>query len=245
MPEEDFQNGQQPVAMGFLSETVGNADRYAALPPFAQCVSLASLFERCIAHRRLSQSVSPPGSEIESQSFWARHQWLAAVTESAIKAQTQTQPLEQPSNQFATTSLKHDIMSVFNQVLAYSTCVFLSNTAEERPWQTVDDQMISLTYKQTAYQAAGEVVGLMQTLPRVAFFRMHIFLSSAICIVARFLGAPTTQLVFPDRPNRESIRCLLFALRSLGDVNRMARDILVKLEAEFAQNIPSTIPMTM
>lgn len=242
MPEEHFQSGQQPIIMGFLSETIGNVDRHAALPPFAQCVSLASLFERCIAHRRLSQSVSPPGSEIESQSFWARHQWLAAVAESAIKAQ----PPEQLASQFATTAgLKHSILTVFNRVLAYSTCVFLSNTAEERPWQTVDDQMVSLTYKQTAYQAATEIVSLIQTLPRIAFLRMHIFLSSAICIVARFLGAPSTQLVFPDRPRHESIRSLLLALGSLGDVNRMARDILVKLESEFAQRVPSTIHMNM
>ncbi|KAJ5630077.1 hypothetical protein N7528_003734 [Penicillium herquei] len=239
MPEADFQAGQRPVLMGFLSDVMSNSDNFITLPPFSQCIALSSLFGRCISHRRLSQSVSPPGSEIESQGFWARHQWLAA----AAGAITRTRLQDQMPNDPKAAEPNYDTMIFFNHVLAYSTCVLLSETAEERPWQTLDDQMASLTYKQTAYQAANEVVSLVQNLHQVAFIKMHVFLASAICIVARFLSAPTTQLVCSEGSGQESVKSLLFALRYLGGISNMARDILTKLEAEIALTMPASVQM--
>ncbi|KAJ5718928.1 uncharacterized protein N7483_010010 [Penicillium malachiteum] len=239
MPEADFQTGQRPVLMGFLSDVMSNNENYITLPPFSQCIALSSLFGRCISHRRLSQSVSPPGSEIESQGFWARHQWLAT----AAGAITKTRLQDQMPHDSKSAEPNYDTMIFFNHVLAYSTCVLLSETAEERPWQTLDDQMVSLTYKQTAYQAANEVVSLVQNLPQMAFIKMHVFLASAICIVARFLSAPTTQLVCSEGSGQESVKSLLFALRYLGGISNMARDILTKLEAEIALTMPASVQM--
>lgn len=239
MPEAAFQASQQPVVMGFLSEAMTNTDDYAILPSLSQCVVLASLFGRCIAHRRLSQSVSPPGSKQESEEFWTRHQWLAAAVGAATKPQPRDQMPHIPEGQ----GLSNDTMTFFIRVLAHSTCVLLSETAEERPWQTLDDQMISLTYKQTAYQAANEVTSLLQTLPRNAFNKMHMFLPSTICIVARFLSAPTTQLVCSEGQGQERVQSLLLALRHLGGTSNMARDILTKLEAEVVLTMPASMHM--
>lgn len=227
MPETDFQSGQFPVPMGFLAETMSNTNEYASLPSFAQCVVLANLYGHCLSHRRMEQSIPPPGSESQSQDFWTRHEWLA----SAATAATMTPLPTQSSKRDA--SIKCDAMDFFNHILAYSACISLSETAEERLWQNVNDQMLALAYKQAAYQAANDVVHLIQKLPRVAFFKMHPFLPNSICLVAKFLTIATSQLANPTGQRQDGVQNLMIGLRQLSDVNNLARESLMKLEAGF------------
>lgn len=166
MPEEDFQNGEQPIRMGFLPETMTDNDSCSTLPPFAECVVLANLFGRCVAHRRLAQSIPLTGNESESQDFRTRHEWLAAAG-AAAAARTQLH------------TNKCDPMLSFNRILAYSASVSLSDTAEANSWQTIDDHILAMTYKQHAYQAASEVVLLIKTAPRIGFFKVNL---SSLCL---------------------------------------------------------------
>ncbi|KAJ5897256.1 hypothetical protein N7504_007544 [Penicillium tannophilum] len=233
MPETDFQSGQFPVPMGFLSETMSNTNEYASLPSFAQCVVLANLYGHCLSHRRMEQSIPTPGSESQSQDFWTRHEWLA----SAATAATMTPLPTQSSKRDA--SIKCDAMDFFNHILAYSACISLSETAEERLWQNVNDQMLALAYKQAAYQAANDVVHLIQKLPRVAFFKMHPFLPNSICLVAKFLTIATSQLANPTGHRQDGVQNLMIGLRQLSDVNNLARESLMKLEAGFGWSTPA------
>ncbi|KAJ5654651.1 hypothetical protein N7490_001654 [Penicillium lividum] len=234
MPETDFQSGQYPVPMGFLSETMSNTSEYASLPSFAQCVVLANLYGHCLSHRRMEQSMPPPGIEFQSQDFWTRHEWLASAATAATMTPLQTQSKRDPS------TIKCDSMDFFNHILAYSACISLSETAEERLWQNVNDQMLALAYKQAAYQAANDVVHLIQKLPRVAFFKMHPFLPNSICLVARFLTIATSQLANPAGHRQDGVRNMMVSLRQLSDVNNLARESLMKLEAGFGWSTAAT-----
>ncbi|KAJ5921689.1 hypothetical protein N7454_009163 [Penicillium verhagenii] len=215
MPETDFQGGRYPVPMGFLPETMSNTNDYASLPSFAHTPTNGTNY-------------SPPGSESQSQDFWTRHEWLASAATAATMTPLQTLP-----NKRETSTLKCDSMDFFNHILAYSALISLSETAEQRLWQNVNDQMLALAYKQAAYQAANDVVHLIQKLPRVAFFKMHPFLPNSICLVAQFLTIATSQLANPAGHRQDGVQNLIIGLRQLSDVNNLARESLMKLEAGF------------
>ncbi|GIJ86779.1 hypothetical protein Asppvi_005674 [Aspergillus pseudoviridinutans] len=241
MSEADFQNGREPIRMGFLPETTGNSDGCGTLPPFAECVVLSNLFERCISHRRLAHSIPLSGSESASQAFWKRHEWLAAAAASATRSGLRAQSASAVPGARDSSVAKCDPMRSFNRILAYSASVSLSSTAEASPWQSLGDHLMALTYKQLAYQAASEVVHLMRNAPRIAFLKMHPFLPNTIALVASFLNATSPNLASPDEERLEGVNDLLSALRYLSDVNNLARDLLYKLEADVARTTPLTM----
>ena len=169
MPEEDFQNSQYPIRMGFLPETLSKYDGCGTLPTFAECVVLANLFGRRMAHRRLTQSLS--NGESNSQDFWTRHEWLAAVAATATMTRHPSQsPNTAPDGEFVIA--KCNVMSSFNRILAHCACICLSNTAEASSWQSLDDHLMAISYKHLAHQAAYEVVKIIKSCPRIAFFKV-------------------------------------------------------------------------
>ncbi|KAJ6044462.1 hypothetical protein N7499_006962 [Penicillium canescens] len=234
MPERDFQSGQRPVPMGFLPETMGKTSECETLSSFARCVVFANLFGRCIAHRRLAQSVSLPesGSESKSRHFWMRHEWLAAAAAHA----TRPIPPTQAPNESKSETAKCDPLAAFNRILAYSACISLSETAEARAWETLDDHTLALSYRQVASQAAYEIALLIQKAPRIAFFKMHPMLPNAIYLAAKFLRATTPNFATPAAHDHNSIHHLLVALGYLSNVNNLARDLLVKAKADIGEN---------
>lgn len=184
MAEADFQNAREPSSrMGFLPETMesrGSASSSAPPSSFTECVMLANLVGRCVAHRRLAQSTATPFSDAEpgSGDFWARHEWLAATVAAAMERRLCADargPDDSPRC--------CDAAPWFNRVLAYSASVSLSETAAANPWLTLDGHLMAVSYRQMAYDAASEVVLLVKTAPRFALFKVRE--NNALC---SFLG---------------------------------------------------------
>lgn len=175
MPETDFQSGQQPRLMDFLPDAIsetstidGNASPtgYDTLPPFAECVVLASLCGHSVAHRRLVQSSTFADCTPESHVFWMRHQWLAAATRARIEEHTRS--INAAASRGAAPP-KCDPMWAFNRVLACGAAVSLSDAAESNPWQTLEDSVMAMTYTQFTYPIAAEVVLLLDKVPKLSF----------------------------------------------------------------------------
>ncbi|KAI1412492.1 fungal-specific transcription factor domain-containing protein [Hypoxylon sp. FL1857] len=233
-PETNFQNSS-PIRMDFLPEALTNSGR-STHSPFAECIILATLYGRCMAHRRLSLASSLSGNE--PHEFWTRHEWLSAVLDK------RTQVLVQAS---ATTSTldDHDPMLSFSHMLARSAIIYLSITTEIKPWQSVKHQMTASTYEERAYQAARDMAHLVAAMPRLSCFKAHPFLPNALSDAAAFLmaHAKTPDLANPNTEEEDCVERLLGALRNLRDVNNLARDLLQKLEADNLR-ITSGVPCT-
>ncbi|KHO10942.1 hypothetical protein MAA_11479 [Metarhizium robertsii ARSEF 23] len=245
MAEAEFQSGsQEPVSpMGFL---VGATDESKAgnginmLPPFARCVVVANLFARCMTHGKLGMQ-STPISAPDSQDFWQRHQWLASAAAKACE----------------TEESRCDPMLVFTRILGYSVCLSLCSIANATSWQTLDHHLMAMACKPAGHQAASEVVGIIKTAPRIAFFKvfcarvyltlarlavdMHPFFPNAIALVARFLNAevpysPSTRsTVGAVQGRQDAVNDLRSALRRISQVNKLAAELLYKLKLDMGQ----------
>ncbi|QUC19082.1 uncharacterized protein UV8b_03323 [Ustilaginoidea virens] len=231
MPEAEFQDGHQPACMNFLHQVMGNGDACATLPPFAECVVLTNLFSRCVAHRRLTQSVPLCASDSESRDFWARHGWLATTAASATTRQLRARGAP-ASDCWGSFSPKCDLTIWFNLLLGYSASVSLSETAETNPWLTLEDHLTVVSYRQIAYEAACEVAVLVKTAPRMAFLKVHPFLPNVISMVANFAITAMPSLLASEEEQHDHVQNLVEALRHLGAMNNLARESLFKLEAE-------------
>ncbi|KAK2608937.1 hypothetical protein QQS21_002513 [Conoideocrella luteorostrata] len=239
MDEADFQNGcDEPSRMGYLPETMGSSGNCSSLPAFAECVLLANLFGRCVAHRRLAQSMPLSGSESEAQDFWARHEWLAATAAAATRRRLYAQNAIAAATRDSA-SPKCNPTLWFNRILAYSASVSLSDTAEANPWLTFDGHLMAMNYKQLAYDAAAEIVLLIKTAPRIAFFKMHPFVPNVMSLVASFLKTAIPHFASSDEERQDHVESLLEALRRLSEINNLARDVLFKLEADILQTTSS------
>ncbi|KAL7803573.1 hypothetical protein V8C44DRAFT_369738 [Trichoderma aethiopicum] len=229
--EAEFQSGtQEPVSpMGFLVEaTDGNkaSNGINPLPPFAHCVVVANLFARCMTHCKMAMQ-SPPMSLPEAQDFWIRHQWLASAAAKACES----------------AATRCDPMLVFTRILAYSASLSLCSTANATSWQTLDHHLMAMACKPAAHQAASEVVRIIKTAPRIAFFKMHPFFPNAIALVTSFLNADVPYLpssrgstaVDTAQERQDAVNELLAALRRSSQVNNLAAELLCKLELDMGQ----------
>jgi len=145
--------------MDFLPEAMANSGR-SMLSPFAECIVLATLYGRCMTHRRLALAAAL--SSNESREFWTRHNWLAAAVEKRTQLLVQSSPA---------TSALVDPMLAFAHMLAHSAVIYLSNMTETTPWQTVEHQLMVIAYEQRAFQASGELVRLAKAMPRLSCFK--------------------------------------------------------------------------
>jgi hypothetical protein len=145
--------------MDFLAEAMANSGR-SMLSPLAECIVLATLYGRCMAHRRLAVAAAPSGNE--SREFWTRHKWLATAVEKRTQLLVQSSPA---------TSAFVDPMLAFTHMLAHSAVIYLSNMTETTPWQTVEHQLMVMAYEQSAFQASGELVRLAKAMPRLSCFK--------------------------------------------------------------------------
>ncbi|OTA97824.1 hypothetical protein M434DRAFT_89031 [Hypoxylon sp. CO27-5] len=186
---------------------------------------------------RLSLASSLSGND--PHEFWTRHEWLATVLEKRTRILIQTS---------ATTSTldNRDPMLTFSHMLGRSAIIYLSITTEIKPWQSVKHQTMASTFKERAYQAARDMAHLVMAMPRLCCFKAHPFLPNALSDAATFLMAhpKTPDFTSQERRGEDGVEQLLGALRNLRDVNNLARDLLVKLEADnlrITSGIPNTI----
>lgn len=201
-PEANFQN-DQPVRVSFLPAATAQNEP-STLSPFAECIVLAALYGRCMAHRRAC--VKESGSK--SYDFWTHQEWLASAVEKRIQMLAPC------------VTVDNDPMLLFSHILAQSAVVFLSNTVQRTPWHTLEHQLVTTAYERRASVAALEVVRLMKAVPSLSCFKVHPFLPDALTCAAAFLSARCTTVVGA----RGSVEQILRVLRDVQVINSLARE---------------------
>lgn len=164
--------------MDFLSDVLDGNGKEGAITPFAECILLATLYGRCMSHRRLSiaAALSNPGSE--PHEFWARHESLAAAVEKRRLSIAHNFRSPSGGDRNATaalvpiSNLDLDPMLTFTYILAESAVIYLSMATETSMWKTVEHQLMALTYEQRAFQATAELVRLAKVIPRLGRFKV-------------------------------------------------------------------------
>ena len=174
------------------------------LSPFAECVVLATLHGRCMAHRRASSKERGK----EQCGFWGRYEWLASAIERRIKLLVQTP---------ATTTLDRDPMMFFTHMLAYSAIICLGGTVQRMPLQAAEHQLMATAYEQRISWATAEIVRLVKGLPSLSYFKAHPFLPNLLSSAITFLL--TKCSIEYDQTGVEVLLCLL---KNLRDVNNLA-----------------------
>ncbi|KAI1095077.1 fungal-specific transcription factor domain-containing protein [Rostrohypoxylon terebratum] len=209
-PETHFQNSV-PIQMDFLPDVLSNIDQITH-STFAEYVVLATIYGRCMTHRRLSLSVNEP------RIVWTGHKWPASMLE------RRAQLLLHHSTNMPVLDAD-DPMLAFSYILARSAIIYHNITTEMKPWRDIKDQMTAKIYESRAYQAGTEIADLAKTMPKHCCFKAHPFLPTALSEAAAFLVAHPEASEDDD-----SVEQLLNALRNLQNVNSLARDLLIKLE---------------
>ncbi|KAJ5117243.1 hypothetical protein N7526_011352 [Penicillium atrosanguineum] len=226
-PEANFQNNQ-PIQIDFLSDVLDGSGRSATITPFAECILLATLYGRCMSHRRSASSAVLSRGGCEPREFWARHESLAAAVEKrrqsiaqSFRSSTGNDDRNAATAPAPTSNLDLDPMLTFSYILAQSAIIYLSTTTETAMWQSVEHQLMALTYEQRAFQAAAELV--------------HPFVPSALSRAVDFLNTHTKSPYMTGIDGEDvgaSLGALFNALENLKDLNNLAREILDELEPE-------------
>lgn len=133
-----------------------------------------------MSHRRLASSAVLSKGGCEPREFWARHEPLAAAVEKRRQSIAQSfRSSTGNDNQNAatvpapTSNLDLDPMLTFTYILVQSAIIYLSTTAETDMWQSVEHQLMALTYEQRAFQATAELVRLAKLIPRIGRFKVR------------------------------------------------------------------------
>ncbi|KAL3460103.1 fungal-specific transcription factor domain-containing protein [Aspergillus heterothallicus] len=228
----------------FLHEAIASSG-HTSLPPFSECIVLATLYGRAMTLRHMA-AVLPASDTFV---FWSRYKPLS----SSIEKRTQLL-----ARNLASPNALVDPMVAFTHVLARATVVYLGEVAESvgggggGDWSvygstgganaTARDEaavssahrMATAAYTQRAFQAAREVVRLVQGMRPVSCFKAHLFLPSAISSAARFLLSHIrlTEWEWGSSTNstEREVQELLGVLRDLLAVNNVALELLGELQ---------------
>ncbi|KAI1421088.1 fungal-specific transcription factor domain-containing protein [Xylaria sp. FL1777] len=233
-PETNFQQNQ-PIRMDFLCDTM-NTSGLRNLPIFGECIVLAVLQGRCMAHRQQSVATGRALSDSEARDFWAHHELLTNTLE------RRTKMLEQSAQAL----VDCDPMVLFTHMLGHSAVIYLSGTAERAPWRTVDCRRMALACEERARRAACEVVRLAKAVPGMSCFKTHPFLPSLIASTASFLAAQTKDQKFENNivASSESAEQLIKLLQDLEGVSNLARNLLRALKTSVTTPIvPCKVPL--
>lgn len=158
-PEMAFQGGQ-PVLTGFLSEAITADDQITMSSPFTECIILATISGRALAHQH--QSLVENIYFNASQDFWDRHEWISA---------TLAQRIQILSLNYAPASQQTDPMLLFVYMMAQSTVLYLYKVMKSVTTATTEKQVIMMEYQNRSIVAAGEIVTLANTLVQLSCFK--------------------------------------------------------------------------
>ncbi|KAL3488231.1 fungal-specific transcription factor domain-containing protein [Aspergillus germanicus] len=262
-PHSQTHTQQPPPLPPTLHEAISSSG-HTSLPPFSECIVLATLYGRAMTLRRMA-SVLPSS---ETSVFWSRHKSLAASIEK------RTQLL---ARNLASPNALVDPMVAFTHVLARATVVYLGEVAEvvgsgvagatagatggqgelsaygtgkrntsgagvggeESSAVSSTHRLAAAAYTQRAFQAAREVVRLVQGIRPVSCFKAHLFLPNPISRAATFLISHSrlTEWEWGQSTNgtiREA-DVLLGVLRDLRATNNLAKELLGELEGAHAR----------
>ncbi|KAI1670844.1 fungal specific transcription factor domain protein [Pyrenophora tritici-repentis] len=163
-PEANFQHSQQ-TKTPLLSEVLTAGNNFDSLSPFAECVTLMALYDRCVTHRRLVLTAVCDGGR-ESSRFWMRHNWLMDAT-----ADRRRRLLLQTTDS-TPNILEDDPMVAFTHFFASSLNFHLVDTAGLWPWRTVEQEEPCVIYEQQACLVASEQIRVAETLLRFSGFKV-------------------------------------------------------------------------
>lgn len=254
MPEAHFQNSKA-VRMASLAEALAMSDSSGhPAPPlssFAECVVLATLHSRCMAHRRAAardRDAIGSGSSAGARGFWGRHEWLAGVVDRRVRLLGRGRAVshseggseaadeggegEGEGEDGAATwtsiwapAVERDPMLLFTHMLAYSLVVCLGAIVQATPCHATSAQhphtLMAPVYEQRASRAAADMARLVNDLPSLSCFKAHPFLPKPLATAVAFLQAQPA----PPQDTHTVCHTLLRVLRDLRDVNSLALDI--------------------
>ncbi|KAI0009529.1 fungal-specific transcription factor domain-containing protein [Xylariaceae sp. FL0662B] len=202
-PEENFQNSQ-PIVTDYLADAIARGEP-TMLSLFSECIVLATLHSRCMAH---SRTASRYNSQESPDSVKGRHESLAADVEIRVKLLGQSR---------TTPTLERDHMLFFIHMLAHSAIICLGGAVQKTwPWQAIEN------WEQRASKAVAEMLRLVKALPSFNCFNSHPFLPNPLASGIAFLN-PQQGSLGDDADVGAEI--LLQMLRDLRDVNNIAHEI--------------------
>lgn len=188
-----------------------------SLSPFAECIILATLHGRCMAHRRFYTTKQSYGCTGEGGDFWTRQKRLALAVDKRIQVLGNTSSVHVDSSP----------MLLFAHVLAHGAVIKLGHTAQSASsaWCTVEEQGVTTAYERRAFSAAAEMVRLAKQVPSFSCFKgHHPFLPDPLACAASFLTARSGNVALADDVG---VQLLLRALRDMQGMNSLARDISI------------------
>jgi hypothetical protein len=230
-PEANFQNNQ-PVRVSFLPDAMTQTGP-STLSPFAECVVLAAVYGRCMAHRRAHVKDHPGGRgspNIKPYDFWANQGWLAAAVEKRVQMLTTTCTPSTSTGSSPAPAVDSDPMLLFAHLLAHSAVVFLSVTVQQRAaWHTLEQQLVMAAYERRASVAALEIVRLAgAAVPMLSYFKVHPFLPDPLSCAAAFLSTTSSSnmngVLMGGADMNDGVEQLLRVLRDMQVVNSLARE---------------------
>jgi len=145
--------------MGFLSEIIATNSN-AILSPFTECIILATICGRSIAHRQQSTVERVYGHV--SQAIWDQHRWLDTML---------TQRINILALQYPSISEHVDPMLLFAHMVAQSVILHMYRIIQPMSQEGNDYQVIVVEYQNRAIAAAHEIVLLTQYLSQLGHIK--------------------------------------------------------------------------
>ncbi|KAI1100351.1 fungal-specific transcription factor domain-containing protein [Jackrogersella minutella] len=213
-PENNFE-ASQPVRTDFLHDAIAGGQ--STLSPFAECVVLLTLGERCMTQRPRGFAETIYGND--PLDLWARYEWLDNV----LGKRRRRLALSLPS-----TSALNNPMLVFTHLVSATIVIHLMETLRNRTWSPTQHRVTGEAYEERATHAAREIVLLSKSVAQLSCFKAHPFVPGALFHGARILlGGGGRNTISADAAGAAEI---LGTLESLKGVNNLAQDSLRKLE---------------
>ncbi|KAL4869561.1 hypothetical protein BDV12DRAFT_76062 [Aspergillus spectabilis] len=196
-PEGEFQAGQ-PVVMQYLPEvmTRSGSDNCHPISSFGECIVLATICGRALAHRQkvAVEQLSISGDVTVFEGFWTRHQWLHEMLNHRI--------------QVLSASPQIDPMLMFARIVAQTMVLFLHSVLESITWKTGDHLLGIIEYERLCVMAAHEVVSLVKLQSQLGYFKVHPLTPIPLLMCTEFFAGHSYLDAGFDGMLQEILACL-------------------------------------
>lgn len=225
----EFQS-DQPGNAGFLSDAIGTSGT-ANLPPFTECVVLATICGRSINHRHQTMVERLYGHA--PHDFWDRQQWLDSIL---------TQQIQILSLQYCFPSQQVDPMVLFTTMLSNAALLYLFKIIEPTSSEPKDQQVSFMEYEKRSLSAAQKIAHLAKALSQLSCFKVISFTQCTSTRAKSWQAHPFTPIslilcaeffmTYKGLEENFSLELsdISDALRELKNVNNLAKDYLHLIE---------------
>jgi hypothetical protein len=155
-----------------------NTDNVLPISSFSECIVLATICGRALAHRQkvAVEQISVSGDMAAFEGFWSRHQWLHDMLNYRI--------------QLLSTSPQVDPMLMFARIVAQTMVLFLHSVLESITWKTGDHLLGIIEYERLCIMAAHEVVNLVKLQGQLGYFKVRLPYLAYLSATNRVVGPP-------------------------------------------------------